>query len=214
MEELEISAKTVEEAVQQALNQLGASQDQVEVVVLRKSKSGMLGLGAEEAVVRVRRLDQLVAGREDIIPMAREVLETLLDLMKIPALVQVSEAPPEDSIEFNIKGEDLGILIGRRGQGLAALQYILRLITAHKAGARVSLSVDIEGYKKRRCESLRRLAWSMAEQVTATRCSVALESMPADERRIVHLALANHSDVTTQSIGMGEARKVAIVLKK
>jgi len=117
-------------------------------------------------------------------------------------------------VTLNIEGEDLGVLIGRRGQALASLQYVVRLMVAEKLKVWVPINVDIAGYKKRRYESLQDLALRLAEQVKRDRRLIMLEPMPADERRIIHLALTDHPDVTTQSMGEGDMRKVAILLKK
>ena len=114
-------------------------------------------------------------------------------------------------IALDIKGDDLGILIGRRGQALSCLQYIVRLIVGHQMKAWVPIIIDVEGYKQRRYETLRALAQRMAEQVKARGAPFTLEPMSAYERRIVHLALAEHPDVTTQSIDEGEARRVVIL---
>ena len=141
---------------------------------------------------------------------AKEVLETLLQIMDISASVAQVDTDP---ITFDISGDDLGILIGRRGQTLAGLQYIARLIVSHKAGEWLPMVVDIEGYKQRRYQALQALAYRMAERVKAKRTQFALEPMPAYERRIIHLALAEHPDVTTHSVGEGETRKVVIVPK-
>lgn len=214
-EDLEISAKTVEEAVQMALEQLGVDRDQVEVTVLKKGRLGILGLGAEEARIRVRRLDQALASGKDIIEVAKEVVEELLNRMAIPAAVRLEgSAVRETAIKFNIEGDDLGILIGRRGQTLASFQYIVRLILTNRVKGWVPVSVDVEGYKKRRYEALRSLALRIADQVKATCRPMTLEPMPADERRIVHLALADRTDVTTQSVGVGEGRKVTIMTNR
>ncbi|MFH0846551.1 MAG: R3H domain-containing nucleic acid-binding protein, partial [Chloroflexota bacterium] len=107
-------------------------------------------------------------------------------------------------------GEDLGILIGRRGQTLASLQYIVRLILSHRLGTQVWVNLDVEGYKKRRYESLEKLAQRVAEQVRAQGTSFTLEPMPPDERRIIHLTLAQEPDITTESTGEGDDRKVVI----
>ncbi len=118
------------------------------------------------------------------------------------------------SIVLNVKGEDLGILIGRRGQTLTALQYTIRLIVSHQTKVWIPLIIDVEGYKQRRYEALQALARQMAEQVQARKEPFTLEPMPAYERRIIPITLADHPDVTTQSIGEGEARKVVIVPKE
>jgi spoIIIJ-associated protein len=214
MKELEVSGKTVDEAIQAALEQLGVSEDKVEVTVLKKGRSGVLGMGVEEAKIKVKL--KLEAGEKaDAVEVAKEVLETLISLMNITAEVTVLQANTSElPVTLNIEGEDLGVLIGRRGQALASLQYVVRLIVAEKLKVWVPINIDIAGYKKRRYESLQDLALRLAEQVKRSRRLIMLEPMPADERRIIHLALTDHPDVTTQSMGEGDMRKVAILLKK
>ncbi len=155
--------------------------------------------------------------QDDIFGVAKDILEKLLELMDIPASVTLShEFTGEDeegvtsSVGLNIEGEDLGILIGRRGQTMASLQHIVRLIMAHQMQVRIPIVIDVEGYKRRRCEGLRALANRLAEQVKAKNMPFAMEPMSAFERRVIHLALADHPDVTTESTGVGETRKVVI----
>jgi len=159
--------------------------------------------------------------QDDIFEAARGVLEKLLELMDIPASVTLSEefsAQEEDgtasSVGLNIEGEDLGLLIGRRGQSLASLQHIVRLIVAHQLKVRLPIVLDVEGYKRRRCEGLRALARRLADQVKTRKMPFTMEPMSAFERRIIHLALADHPDVTTESTGVGETRKVVISPRK
>ena len=159
--------------------------------------------------------------QSEIYETAKSVLEKLLDLMELPATVALSEeftVLDEDgnasSIGLNIEGEDLGILIGRRGQTMVSLQHIVRVIMSHNMEVRLPLVLDVEGYKQRRCEGLRALAMRLADQVTTREMPFAMEPMSAFERRVVHLALADHPDVVTESTGMGEARKVVITPKK
>ena len=220
MESLEVSAKTVDEAIERGLQQLGLTREQVETVVLNKGKLGFLGMGAEEAVVRLTPL-QPVQEQSDLPSAAKAALEEILRRMKLKAHVELRTDVQEEEgesgippIALEVDGEDLGILIGRRGETLAALQYILRLIVAHQEKARVPLTVDVEGYKQRRYGSLRELALRMAQQAVSTRQSRTLEPMPADERRVVHLALSVNPDVMTQSVGEGELRKVVIMPRK
>jgi spoIIIJ-associated protein len=214
MKELEVSGKSVDDAIQMALEQLGVSEDKVEVTVLKKGRSGVFGMGGEDAKIKVRL--KLAPGENaDAVEVSQGVLETLIKLMKITAEVSVlQENTGELPVTLNIEGEDLGVLIGRRGQALASLQYVVRLIVAEKLKVWVPINVDIAGYKKRRYESLQSLALRLAEQVKRSRHLIMLEPMPADERRIIHIALADHPDVTTQSMGEGDMRKVAILLKK
>jgi len=177
-----------------------------------------LGLGAEEATVRVSSLVMEPEERSEIAKTASGVLEKLLERLGVEASVTSETKPPVEQgaeasevITINVTGDDLGILIGRRGQTLAALQHMVRLIVAHQVKARVPIVIDVEGYKQRRYSTLQSLAWRMAEQVKERKKPFALEPMPAYERRIIHLALADDPDVTTESTGVGEVRKVVIM---
>ena len=157
----------------------------------------------------------------DIAEAAKSVLERLLTEMGVVASVVLQakasiegEEGTTAPIALDIEGDDLGILIGRRGQTLSYLQHVVRLIVAHQTEAWVPIIIDVEGYKRRRYEALQSLAWRLAEQVKVRGVPFSLEPMSAYERRIIHLTLADHPDVTTQSIGEGEARKVVILLKE
>ena len=157
----------------------------------------------------------------EIAETARSVLETLLDLMEIPASVETvhgelieSEVGVPNSVTLNVEGDDLGILIGRRGQTLSCLQYMVRIIIGHQEKVWLPIVIDVEGYKQRRCNALQTLAFRVAEQVTQKKEPFALEPMPAFDRRIIHLALVDHQDVTTESSGEGEARRVVIIPKE
>ena len=221
METLEVSGKTVEEAIQKALEQLGVSREEVEVTVVKEGRHGILGLGAEEAAVRVRSLAMAPEKETDVAEAAKGVLEALLAQMGLVASVVSQTKPPVEAgkggspvIALDITGDDLGILIGRRGQTLVALQYVVRLILAHQVKAWVPVVIDVEGYKQRRYEALQALALRVAEQVKARERAFALEPMSAYERRIIHLTLAGDPGVTTESTGEGEVRKVVIMPKK
>lgn len=214
MKEIEISAKTVDEAIQMAMEQLDVSENQLEVTVLRKGKSGVFGVGAEEAVVKVVLLDQ-PQRKPNVAEPAKEVLETLLGIMGIEAEVSSTQVPPGESpVSLNIEGDDLGVLIGRRGQSLASLQYIVRLIVAEKIKMWPLINIDVAGYKERRYQSLHDLALRLADQVRNGRRSITLDPMPSDERRIVHLTLSDNQNIATQSTGEGTERRVVIQLKK
>ena len=225
MKEVKISAKTVEEAIELALEKLGVGREEVEVDVLSEGSRDVFGIGTDEAKVRVRLIEPELpeeAGeplRSDAISITQEVLEAILAKMGLTAtvtyqaeaVVQEGERTPTP-IVFDIEGDELGILIGRRGQTLACLQYIVRLIVGYQTKTlMMPIVIDINGYKQRRYQTLRELAQRMAEQVEASGKPFPLEPMPAYERRIIHLALAEHPRVTTQSTGLGEARKVVIL---
>ena len=152
---------------------------------------------------------------------AREVISTLLDKMGIIAALELvdgggvvdEEAGEVSPVILNVVGDDLGILIGRRGETLRDLQFIARLIISRRLGIWPNLVIDVEGYKARRAESLRALALRMADQVRRSGHAVVLEPMPAHERRIIHLSLRDAPDVYTESTGEYEHRKVQIFLK-
>lgn len=153
-----------------------------------------------------------------IAPIARQTLEEMLEKMEIRARVEDYIKAPYDEEDYhklvlNIKGRDLGILIGRRGETLEALQYLARLIVGREVERRINLTVDVEGYRVRRERSLRQLAQRMAERAVATGRRQVLEPMSAAERRLVHVALRNNAEVRTESIGQDENRKVTIILR-
>ena len=231
MENLEINGKTVDEAIAKALKQLGVEKEDVNITIISEGKSGgLFGLGSEDALISVELLESASLGNkapepvaptsEAVITAARETLEELLKLMGVDGKVVPGNYPDESGepnsapIAFNIEGEDLGILIGRRGQTLSSLQYILRLIVGRKTNTWLPIVIDAESYKQRRYEALQALAHRMAENVKTKGIPFTLEPMPPYERRIVHMALANHSAVFTESIGEGESRKVVIKPKK
>ena len=152
-----------------------------------------------------------------ILDTARSVVETILACLEVEASVVPQPSPLAEGgdeatapIVFDIKGDDLGILIGRRGQTLSCLQYIVRLIVANQTKSWLPITIDVEEYRQRRDKSLQALAERIAEQVKTRNVPFTLRPMPAYERRIIHLALADHPDVTTESIGAGEARRVVI----
>lgn len=156
---------------------------------------------------------------KNIIPVARQTLEELLEKMGVEVRIEDRILLPEDEQDYhklvlNIRGRDLGILIGRRGETLEAIQYLTRLILGRELERRVSLIVDVEGYRVRRERSLRQLANRMAERAVATGRRQVLEPMSPAERRIVHVALRDHDLVQTESIGQDENRKVTIFVRE
>jgi spoIIIJ-associated protein len=218
LKELEISAKTVEEATRIALEQLGVTREEADIIVIKKGKSGVLGVGAEDARVRV-----LIPDDEDIRPeysnnteqTARQVLSDILRAMGIKADVTVNKASdPNDPVTLNIEGDDLGVLIGRRGQALASLQYLVRLIVSERIKKWITINVDVDWYKKRHYDALKKLALRLADQVSKKKRPITMEPMPPDERRIVHITLANNPDIVTQSTGEGDERRVVIQSRK
>jgi spoIIIJ-associated protein len=230
---VEATGADVEAAIAAGLASLGANRSKVDVEVLDEGRRGMLGVGAREARVRLvvkssqasaslptpTEIEPDLAGadEEEQVSIARGALLELLALMGLEnpqvSARRATAAPGEESppMVLEVSGPGTDALIGRRGDTLAALQYVLRLIVGQEVGGRTSLIVDVNGHKARRAESLRKLAGRMAEQALRTGRRLVLEPMPPHERRIVHLSLRDHPDVITESIGEGNRRKVTII---
>ncbi len=219
MENLEISAKTVEEATKKALTHLNVGLDEVEITVLNEGRGGILGLGAEDARISVRLLKPEKGNENEEVAEATSVLKKILSLLGVNASVEIAssslthEDGEEVPVVLNIVGEDAGGLIGRRGQTLDSLQYLVRLITSKQSRPKTPVMIDIQGYKQRHYEDLRTMALNVASQVKANKSSIRLEPMSPFERRIVHMALADDPEVATESIGEGEMRKVVVYPK-
>lgn len=210
MDQVEISAKTVEEATEIALRELDAEREEVAVEVVSQGRSGIFGIGAEQARVRVTRL----SSAEGLASRAIEVVNHLLSHMGVSALATIrSSGDGEVGALIDIQGEDSGLLIGKRGETLQALQLLVNLILGDRQSHSLVI-IDVEFYKERRSRSLQALAMRVAERVAATGRPITLEPMPAAERRVIHLALADHPDVTTESTGDGQQRKVTVMLRK
>ena len=205
---IEITAKTTEEAIEIALKELEAERQDVEIDVVSKGKSGVLGIGAEPAKVRVTILETT----SDLVRIATEVLQELLKRASAEVIITLKQAHREDigGPVFDIDGEDAGLLIGRRGETLRALQFMVNSLVSRRMDERVNILVDVAGYQQRRHDFLATLAAKIAKTVGSSGRSIALEPMPPNERRIVHLALADYGGVTTSSTGVGEGRKVVV----
>jgi len=226
---IEVSARSVDEAILKALQELGLGRDEVEVEVVKQGSRGLLGLLSEDAVVRVTAkvpasveeapAPSVVIDQHELAQLGIEILQNLVSYMGLRARVTRESAPLEsqtgsDAVLLNVSGEDLGVLIGRRGETLRDLQFLACLIISRHIQSWPNLIVDVEHYKSRREKSLIDLARRMADRVRTTAESVSLEPMPPHERRIVHLALRDDPDVFTESVGQAERRKVVIMPKK
>ncbi len=215
----EFSAKTIDEAITKGLAQLGMSRESVQIEIVREGSRGLLGLGSEDAVVRLTPIqvpaETVSVSETDAQAIAQETLETLLNGMGIASHVEVlpDTTGEPNAFTLNIVGDDLGVLIGRRGETLRDLEYITRLIVTQKVGKQAKLVVDVEAYRTRRERVLRELAKRMAERVESSRQPITLEAMPPNERRIIHMTLRDHPSVRTNSIGEGEHRRVMIIHK-
>ena len=235
---LEVIAPTVEEAVARGAAELGLREDDLQIEVLDKGGKGFLGISARQARVRLTvaipgdaPAAQLEAVAEDApvrdsapdddpeaVRAAHDTVAELVQRLGLEAQVSAEwgHKDPEARIRpllVDVHGEDLGILIGRRGETLTALQYITRLIVAKELERPISVVIDIEGYRARREQQLSRLAQKVAAQATDLDRTMELEPMPPNERRIIHVALRDNPAVTTESIGEGSSRKVTIIPK-
>ena len=216
---IEETGKNVDEAIENGLAVLGLERHEVDVEVLAEGRAGLFGIGGEAARVRLSPLSyETPAGDE--VAFAVETLQKLLDMMDIEAEITV-RAPetPGDGVGrskavLDVTGDDLGVLIGRRGGTMSSLQYMVNLIVSKQHRSDAPFVVDVEGYRRRREESLCELAFRMAERVRETGRSITLEPMPPNERRIIHLALAKDPTVGTTSVGEGDSRKVAIRVRQ
>lgn len=209
MQNIETTAKTAEEAIEIALKELDVDRADAEIDVISKGKpGGFLGIGAELARVRVA----IVEKPSDEVTVAMQVLGKLISEMGVSAVINLKHAFKEEvgGPVFDISGDDSGLLIGRRGETLRALQFIVRLLTSRKVEAQSRMVIDVSGYQERRYEALTNMARRVAQRVEGTRHAITLEPMPPNERRIVHLALAEHPKVKTTSTGEGASRQVIV----
>ena len=207
MEFREFKAKTVEEAITQASMELGVASTELEYEVVEKGTSGFLGIGAKQAVIKARKKESFL---EDI----KEYLDNLFKAMDIEATVNVDYNQEDATMDIDVEGPDMGILIGKRGQTLDSLQYLISLFVNKKSDSYIRVKLDTENYRSRRKDTLENLAKNIAFKVKRTRRSFTLEPMNPYERRIIHSALQNDRYVTTKSEGEEPYRKVVICLKK
>jgi spoIIIJ-associated protein len=211
METVERTAKTTEEAIELALKELDVDRVEVEIDIVNRGKTGILGIGGEDAKVRVTRLES----PPDIVLVATEILQKLIDLLGVSVVLNLKHSELEEvgGPVFDIDGDDSGLLIGRKGETLRALQSIVTLLANLRLEERQNLLVDVSGYHERRNTSLVNLANQVARRVVSTGKSITLEPMPAVERRAVHLALSEHSNVRTFSVGSGDSRQLVVDLR-
>lgn len=207
MDVLEKTGKTVEEALQAAMEEIGLPPERVEVEVLEEASKGLFGLiGGKPAKVRVT-VKKLSAA-----DLAKAFLENVIKAMGIAVSMEMKQQ--EEGIFFNLRGENLGMLIGKHGQTLDALQYLTNLAAHRDAQDRVRVMIDVEDYRKRRAETLTSLAQRIAGQVKRRGERVVLEPMTPNERKVIHMALQDDPRIATYSDGEEPYRKVVIALKR
>lgn len=205
MNKVTMSGKTVEEAIVQGLDRLEAARDEVNIRVMEEAEKGFLGLfGGKPAVVEIsRRPDPVKEGLNFL----RETME------KMGVIGSVATEEREEGLFFNISGREIGVLIGKRGQTLDSLQYLVNLVANKHADNYVRIHLDAEGYRARRREALELLAQRLAKKAERTKQEVRLEPMNAQERKIIHNALQKDSNVQTYSDGQEPNRRIVIAPK-
>ena len=207
MEMMTFSAKTVEDAVTKALIDLETTSDKLEYEVVEKGSAGFLGIGAKPAVIRARK-------KESVQDRAVNFLSQVFDAMNIQVEIASAFNEEEKEISITLEGEDMGILIGKRGQTLDSLQYLVGMVVNKGSEGYIRVKLDTENYRSRRKETLETLAKNIAYKVKRTKRPVSLEPMNPYERRIIHSALQNDRYVTTRSEGEEPFRHVVIALKR
>ena len=207
MEFIEISAKTVDDALTEASISLGIPSSEIEYEVIEKGSTGFLGIGSKNAVIKARK-------KFSVEESVKEFLKSVFHAMDMAVEIIVKVNEEEKLIEVDLKGEDMGILIGKRGQTLDSLQYLTNLAVNKHSENYYKVKVDTEDYRKRRKDTLENLAKNIAYKVKRTKRSVELEPMNPFERRVIHSALQNDRYVTTHSEGDEPYRHVVVTLKK
>ena len=207
MEFVEFKGKTKDEALMQASVELGVPSTDLEYEVVSEETKGFLGIGSKPCIIKARR-------KKTFIDEIREYLESLFKAMDIQTEIQIEFDETENVLSINLEGPEMGILIGKRGQPLDALQYIISLAVNKKSESYIRVKLDTENYRARRKETLENLAKNIAFKVKRSKRSFALEPMNPYERRIIHATLQNDKYVSTKSEGEEPYRKVIVYLKK
>ncbi len=207
LKSIEVSGKSEDEAVQSALDQLGLMRDEVSVEIIERAKSGFLGLKSSPAIVKVT-YECDVSHAERI----QNFLTGLFMRMDVKAKPEISEK--DGMISVNLTGEDPGVLIGRRGETLDAIQHLTNYVINSGAAGRVRINIDTENYRERRNEALEHLAEKVASKVVKYRRNMTLEPMNSYERHIIHTALQETENITTYSIGTEPNRRIVVAYER
>ncbi len=205
MEFLEFEGKTTEEAIERACAHFQVPSEELEIEILSVGSPGIFGLGGKKARIRAAHRQE---PEEDLLPRAREILEQVL--MKMQESATVSATQEEDRISLLIATDDAGLLIGKQGQTLDALQYLVTKMLAKQTRRKVRIAIDVEAYRARHNEALALLAQKYGEKVKRSGKAVTLNPMNPYDRRIVHMALQGDKDLKTISRGEGLYKKVVI----
>ena len=207
MEYIEVSAKTVSDAITEACQRLEDTSDKLDYQVVDEGSSGFLGIGSRPAVIRA-------AAKCSVTDNAKNFLNQVFDAMNMTVAVQIEYDEENHFMNIDLSGDEMGVLIGKRGQTLDSLQYLVSLVVNKDAESYIKVKVDTENYRQRRKETLENLAKNIAYKVKRTKRPVSLEPMNPYERRVIHSALQNDKYVTTHSEGEEPFRRVVVTLKR
>ena len=208
MDMIEVSAKTVSDAITEACQKLGVTSDKLDYQVVEEGSSGFLGIGAKPAVIKA------AVKKSSVEEVARVFLNDVFQAMNMEVAIDIKYNEEEKNMDIELSGNEMGVLIGKRGQTLDSLQYLVSLVVNKESDGYLRVKLDTENYRSRRKETLETLARNIAYKVKRTRRSVSLEPMNPYERRIIHAALQNDKYVVTRSEGEEPFRHVVISLKK
>ena len=207
MEFIEVSAKTVDDAITEASIKLGTTSDKIEVEVIEKGSTGFLGIKSKPAIIKARK-------KNDTVDNIREFLENVFSAMNMEVTIDIKKAEDDKVYEVELSGKEMGLLIGKRGQTLDSLQYLTNLAINKQSENYYRVKIDTEDYRKRRRETLENLAKNISFKVKRTKRPVSLEPMNPFERRVIHSALQGDRYVETHSEGEEPFRHVVVTLKK
>jgi len=210
MEFIQISAKTVNDAITEACKKFSVPSDKLEYQVVEEGSSGFLGFNSKPAVIKARVKEEIVT----VDAVAKNFLTEVFTAMNIVTVINAEYNEADNNLSIDIAGEDMGVLIGKRGQTLDSLQYLTSLVVNKDVENYIRVKVDTENYRQRRKDTLENLAKNISFKVKRTKKSVSLEPMNPYERRIIHSALQNDKFVTTHSEGEEPFRRVVVALKK
>lgn len=209
-EYVEVSAKTVGEAITEACRKFGVTSDKLDYQIVEEGSSGFLGIGSKPAVIKAAvKVEKL-----SVDEIAKGFLRDVFGAMNMEVAVDVQYEEESGTMNIDLAGEEMGILIGKRGQTLDSLQYLVSLVVNKESDEYIRVKVDTEDYRARRKETLENLAKNIAYKVKKTRRPVSLEPMNPYERRIIHSALQNDKYISTHSEGDEPFRKVVVTYKR
>ena len=208
MDMIEVSAKTVSDAITEACQKLGVTSDKLDYEVVEEGSSGFLGIGAKPAVIKA------AVKKSSVEEVARVFLNDVFQAMNMEVAIDIKYNEEEKSMDIELSGNEMGVLIGKRGQTLDSLQYLTSLVVNKEQKDYVRVKLDTENYRKRRKETLENLARNIAYKVKKTRRPVSLEPMNPYERRIIHSALQGNKFVETYSEGSEPYRHVVVAPKR